>query len=53
VRERKRPRLIQTNGEDVQGVDLDALENEDKEGDEDREKKAVHAFDYSKSLPHS
>jgi len=42
--------LRQTNGEDVRGLDLDALEDEDKEGDENGEKRAVGAFDCSNSL---
>ena len=50
ARERKRPRLRQTNGEGSRGLDLDALEEEDNVGDEDGEKRAVRAFDYLNSL---
>ena len=51
ARERKRPRLRQTKGEDFRGLDLDALEEEDKEGTEDVEKRAVRASDCSNLLP--
>ena len=45
-----RPRLRQTNGTDFRGLDLDALEDEDKEGDEDGEKRVVRSIDYSDLL---
>jgi len=48
ARGRKRQRLRQTNSEDFQGLDLDALEDEDKGGDEGAEKRAVRALDHSK-----
>ena len=49
AREKKRPRLRQTNGEGSRGLDLDALEEEDKGGDEDGDKRAVRVFDYLNS----
>ena len=53
ARERKRPRPRQTNGEDFRGLDLDALEEGDKGGDDDGEKIVVRTFDYLNPLRHS